>query len=60
MSIEDHQRAFALERPRKLRYTHVRWDTHQKMDVVWARLSFDYFHFHLFAQLFYDLDHIFP
>ena len=54
MSIEDHQRAFALERPRKLRYTHVRWDTHQKMDVVWARLSFDDLYSHLLALLFDD------
>lgn len=57
--IEDHQCAFALERPHKLCYTHVRRDTHQKMYVVWAGLPLDYFHFHLFAQLFYDLDHIF-
>ena len=25
-----------------------------------SSLSLDEFHFHLFAQLFYDLDHIFP
>ena len=28
VSVENHQCAFALERPHELCYTHVRWDTH--------------------------------
>ena len=58
MPIEDHQGAFALERPHKLCHTHVQWDTHQEMNVVGAGLSLDDFHFHLFAQLFDDFDNI--
>ena len=58
MPVEDHQRAFALERPYELCYTHVRRDTHQQMNVIWARLSLDDLHFHLLTQLFNDFDNV--
>ena len=58
MSVEYHQRTFALESPHKLWYTHIRWDTHQKMYVVGACFSLNNFHFHFSTQLFdyfYDI-----
>ena len=56
--VENHQRAFALERSHELCYTHVRWNTHQKMNVIRVCLSLDDLYFQLFAQLLDAFDNV--
>lgn len=58
MPIEYHQGTFALETSHKLCYTHIRWDTYQHVDMVWACLTFYNLHFHLLTQLSYYLNHV--
>lgn len=50
VSVKYHQCAFALERPHKLCYTYIWWNTHQHMDMIRARLCFYDFYLHLFTQ----------
>ena len=56
--VENHQRAFALERSHELCYTHVRWNTHQKMNVIRVCLSLDDLYFQLLAQLLDAFDNV--
>ena len=51
MSIKDHQCTFTLERSYKLCYTHIRWDTHQHVDVIGACLCLYNLYFHFIAKL---------
>ena len=40
MTVKDHQRTFTLQITYKLRYTQIRGNTHQHMNMIWTQLGF--------------------
>ena len=56
VSVEDHQAAFPLEVSHELRYTQIRWDAYEHMDMIQVRLCF----YPLYALLFIQFSQYLP